>query len=197
MDVLQKAVQGLHLSPGGVRRPESGLQGRQLGAYQLPAAVHLLKLPLPLRGQLRSVALRVPRPGLLPDPGFPPKVPLENVVLQKIALAIADPGETGLEKTEHILILKASGHGLQGGEDQGYYGLIGKVAPPAQVHRHAVALKDVLHRPLVVLHPPYHYAEITEPAALPGHLGPNGGGNGLHFRVKVFPLIELNFRAFP
>ena len=27
--------------------------------------------------------------------------------------------------------------------------------------------------------------------------GPNGGGNGLQFRVKVFPLIELNFRAFP
>ena len=185
--LLHETVQGLYIVPG--RLP--GLQARRqtLQRFPHPAAqfVHSCQNGLPPLVPRRTVAVRVFRPVLVPEPRLAVDVPFQNIVFQQVTFFCRQARQTGFQPAEHILVLIAVGDGGQHAGQQAQHRLFQNVAAAAEIHRDPVPLKHRFDGPGVLRHIPGRHGDVPA-AALPRrqqsadvgggllHLGIDGGG---------------------
>ena len=167
LQLLQKRPQGLQLSPGPLLFPQTRRQTAQRAPHPAAQGVDLDQLLGLPGGKALPPARRIAGPVAVPDPHGPVDVPGHHVVLQHIALAVRQPRQPGLQPAEHVLVLVPAGHRVQGPGQQAQHRLLQHVAAAAEVHRHAVALKDILNGGLVLVQVPGRHADVPE-AAGPG-----------------------------
>ena len=116
MELLHEGVEGLHLGFGGLAGFQPLRQAGEGGLHPAAQGVDLGELFLPGGGPGGSVAVRVFRPVYVPQPHAAVDLPLEDVVLQLVALLWGQARKAGFQPAEHVVVLIAP---ADGGQDPG------------------------------------------------------------------------------
>ena len=105
-------------------------------------------------------------------------VPGEAVVLQLVALVLAEPREPAAQVREDLRRLPAAQHGLIRRGDERGQGLLHYVNLPRHEQRHAAAREGGLERAAVVLEAAHGHGDIAPAAARARELERLRGGEG-------------------
>ena len=188
VQLLQEGPQHLQLStgPGAVLQPRR--QAAQGASHAAAQGVDVLQRRCLLRREALPPAGGVGGPVLVPDPHGAVDIPLDDVVLQPVALIVCEAPEAGLQIAEHVLVLIAAADRVQGPGQKAEHRLLQNVAAAAEVHRHTVALEDVLNGGGVAVQISGRYGDVPEAIAACPHQGQN-------FRRRILRLVEDAVRA--
>ena len=185
----RELIQRPGLVPCGGPLLQAVRQRRQRPAHLFPDAVDLLQPDRALLRHVQSVAVGIQRPRHVPQPHIPPDIPPDHIVFQQVALRRRHAGHAGFQIAEHVLILKAAGHRVHGGQQQRHHRLFQNVAAAADVGRDAVTPEHRLQQRPVAIHAAAGHGNIPIAIALRRQL-PDPGGDILHLGIGGGRLIE-------
>ena len=191
VNLREKSPEGLQLPGGALPLLQSPGQTAQGAADPRPDGVDLPEGLRLLRGKVLLPPGGVGGPVLLPNPHGPVDVPGDDVVLQPVALPGGKASQPGLEVPEHVLVLIPAAHCVQGGGDEAQHRLLQHVAAAADIHRHAVALKDALDDRGILLQVPGGHRDVPEPELSRPRQGQDLGGHVLRLGKEALRPVKL------
>ena len=185
----REIVQRPGLIPGGRQCLQALRQRQQRHTHLFPDAVHLRQPGRTFLGQLHAVAVGVGRPRHIPQPHSAANVPPDHIVFQQVALLRRHAGHAGFQIAEHVLVFKAAGHRVHGGQQQRDHRLFQNFAAAADVGGDAVPLKHRFQQWAVHIHGAAGHGYIPIAIALCRQL-PDLGGNVLHLGIGGSGLVQ-------
>ena len=185
----REIVQRPGLVPGGRQGFQALRQRQQRHTHLFPDAVHLRQPGRTLLGQLHAVAVGVGRPRHIPQPHSAANVPPDHIVFQQVAFLRRHAGHAGFQIAEHVLVFKAAGHRVHGGQQQRDHRLFQNFAAAADIGGDAVPLKHRFQQWAVHIHGAAGHGYIPIAIALCRQL-PDLGGNVLHLGIGGGGLVQ-------
>ena len=185
----REIVQRPGLIPGGRQCLQALRQRQQRHTHLFPDAVHLRQPGRTFLGQLHAVAVGVGRPRHIPQPHSAANVPPDHIVFQQVAFLRRHAGHAGFQIAEHVLVFKAAGHRVYGGQQQRDHWLFQNFAAAADIGGDAVPLKHRFQQRAVHIHGAAGHGHIPIAVALCRQL-PDLGGNVLHLGIGGGGLVQ-------
>ena len=162
-DLLQKAVQRIHLIGKRVTFPEAPAQIRQRGDAPDSGFVQSCQLLFGCLVPFTAQTIRVEGP--LTVPFLTPDAPEYRIVLQFVALLRGNRRQHGFQVTKHRLLIQSLHGRIQCCQHRGHSSFLQNVLGTGQIHRHTAPAEHQRQNAPVAVGIGQHHADVPVAAA--------------------------------